>query len=118
MQLLTKLVSSPSKFSADDAYNSLNQLLDQNNPVHAAAFLTALKSHGLDSNPEIIQGCARAMRDHSVKITLPPEIHQEIVDVVGTGGDGHNTFNVSTTAAMVAAGAGCKVVKVLRQFNV
>lgn len=62
------------------------------------------------------------MREYSIKINLDDSGHASgsggqkkrgpICDIVGTGGDGHNTFNVSTTAGIVAAGAGCRVYKV------
>ncbi|HET6632393.1 MAG TPA: anthranilate phosphoribosyltransferase, partial [Rhodanobacteraceae bacterium] len=51
-----------------------------------------------------ITGAARVMRDFAVKVPLPPTPH--LVDIVGTGGDGACSFNISTTAMFVAAAAG------------
>ena len=54
------------------------------------------------------------MRSYSVKIDrLELGEGEVVVDIVGTGGDGHDTFNVSTSAAIVAAGAGAIVCKVI-----
>jgi anthranilate phosphoribosyltransferase len=52
------------------------------------------------------------LRDRSLKATVEEPEGDFIVDIVGTGGDGYNLFNVSTTAAIVAAGAGARVIKV------
>jgi anthranilate phosphoribosyltransferase len=71
-----------------------------------AAFLVALRLKG--ETADEIAGCAEAMRAHV--LTVHPE-RTDLVDVVGTGGDGANTFNISTTSAIVAAAAGAAVAK-------
>lgn len=70
-----------------------------------AAFLTALRSKG--ETAEEMTGFVEAMRAAAV----PVEIDEPIVDLVGTGGDKSGTFNISTTAAFIAAGAGVKIAK-------
>jgi len=72
-----------------------------------AAFLVALrmKSESIDE----IEGAARVMRDLATRVTVQDTTH--LVDIVGTGGDGANLFNVSTAAACVAAAAGARVAK-------
>jgi|WetSurMetagenome_2_1015567.scaffolds.fasta_scaffold212132_2 anthranilate phosphoribosyltransferase len=71
------------------------------------AFLTALHMKG--ESPAEIAAFARVMRRHAVAIR--PVTKGILVDTCGTGGDGMHTFNISTTAAFVAAGAGIPVVK-------
>jgi anthranilate phosphoribosyltransferase len=71
-----------------------------------AGFLIALRAKG--ETAEEIAGCAEAMREHVLRVHPTRE---DVVDVVGTGGDGARTFNVSTTAAFVAAAAGAAVAK-------
>ncbi|MBN2735089.1 MAG: anthranilate phosphoribosyltransferase [Methanomicrobiaceae archaeon] len=71
------------------------------------AFLTALVMKGETSSE--IAAFASVMRRNAVKIT--PKERGMLVDTCGTGGDGKNTFNISTAAAFVAAGAGATVVK-------
>jgi anthranilate phosphoribosyltransferase len=72
-----------------------------------AAFLVALRMKG--ETVEEITGCARVMRDKATFIRTPPG--STPVDTAGTGGDGAQTFNISTTAAFVAAGAGVLMAK-------
>ena len=74
-------------------------------PAQMAAFLMALRVRG-ETLAEITGAC-RLMREKMLPVDAPPDA----VDIVGTGGDGHNTFNVSTCAAIVAAGAGVPVAK-------
>ncbi|MBQ6137191.1 MAG: anthranilate phosphoribosyltransferase, partial [Kiritimatiellae bacterium] len=74
--------------------------------VELAAFLTALAKMPVTADG--LTGAARAMRDAGVKVDLGGI---DAVDIVGTGGDGAGTFNVSTTAAFIAAGAGVPVAK-------
>jgi anthranilate phosphoribosyltransferase len=56
-----------------------------------------------------ITGAARVMRELSAKVDAPPHAH--FVDIVGTGGDGSSSFNISTTAMFVAAAAGARIAK-------
>lgn len=71
-----------------------------------AAFVVALRMKGETS--EEMTGLAEALRSAAVPVELGAE---EAVDIVGTGGDGSHTFNISTTAALIAAGAGARVAK-------
>jgi anthranilate phosphoribosyltransferase len=74
--------------------------------IQAAAFLGALGARGVDEN-ELV-GFAESLRAHALGIEIGRE---PLVDTCGTGGDGLRTFNFSTAAALVAAGAGAAVAK-------
>ena len=75
-------------------------------PAQIGAFITALRIRG--ETPEVIAGCAEAMRENFTPVATDGGI---VVDTCGTGGDGAQTFNISTGAALVAAGAGVRVAK-------
>lgn len=75
--------------------------------TQAAAFLMGLRVKG--ETPEEIAGLVDAMRSFAVPVEIADA--RLLVDVVGTGGDDMGTFNISTTAALVVAGAGAKVAK-------
>ena len=75
-------------------------------PAQISAFLVALRLKG--ETMEEIAGCARVMRDKAVRVS--PQ-RTDLVDTAGTGGDKSGTFNISTTAAFVIAGAGLGVAK-------
>ncbi|MFC1897581.1 anthranilate phosphoribosyltransferase [Chloroflexota bacterium] len=74
-------------------------------PAQFGTFVTALRLKG-ETVDEIV-GLARTMRAKAVPVTVA----EPVVDTCGTGGDGLHTFNISTTAAFVAAGAGLKIAK-------
>jgi anthranilate phosphoribosyltransferase len=75
-------------------------------PAQIGGFLVALRAKG--ETAEEIAGCAEAMREHALPVR---PARTDLVDVVGTGGDGARTFNISTAAAIVAAAAGAAVAK-------
>lgn len=75
-------------------------------PVQTSAFLVLLASKG--ETADEIAGLVRTMRSHSTKVSIPSD---DVLDIVGTGGDGHHTVNISTAAAVLAASCGAKVAK-------
>lgn len=75
-------------------------------PAQAAAFLAAIEMRGMHL-PEL-RGFHSALSRNGITVDLGEE---NLIDVCGTGGDGKNTFNISTAAAFVLAGAGIKVAK-------
>ncbi len=75
-------------------------------PAQIAAYITALRLRG--ETPAVIAGSAEAMRQ---KFTAVHALPGAVADTCGTGGDGAHTFNISTAAAFVAAGAGVTVAK-------
>ncbi|KAF9464189.1 anthranilate phosphoribosyltransferase, TrpD [Collybia nuda] len=111
--LLNKLVQTPEYFSPNDLKLALHHLFtpDALHPAQIGAFLTALHVHRVERRPESLAAAASVLRDKSLKATVQDMENDFVVDIVGTGGDGYNLFNVSTTAAVVAAGAGARVIK-------
>tara|TARA_Y100000588_G_C14245182_1_gene921123 strand:+ start:73 stop:1041 length:969 start_codon:yes stop_codon:yes gene_type:complete len=90
----------------DDAASVMREIMSgEATPAQLGAFLTAIRLKG--ETTEEIAGMATMMREFSLKVN----VDGMLVDSVGTGGDGLNTFNISTAAAFVAAGAGLKVAK-------
>jgi anthranilate phosphoribosyltransferase len=94
----------------DEAYHAMREIMGgQSTPTQNAAFLAALSTKSTKAETvDEIAGCATAMRELAIPVPHPG---METLDIVGTGGDGSNTFNISTTAALIAAAAGAKVSK-------
>ena len=95
--------------SYDEAYQVMNEIMSgETTPTQNAAFLAALstKTAKAETTDEIA-GCAAAMRDHATKV----ETGMDVFEIVGTGGDNAQSFNISTTSALVAAAGGMKVAK-------
>ncbi|MFN8532170.1 MAG: anthranilate phosphoribosyltransferase [Dehalococcoidia bacterium] len=104
-ETIAKLVDGQS-LSRGEAAGAMHELMSgEATPAQAAAFLVALRIKG--ETVEEIAGLASAMREKAE----PVRAAGTLIDIVGTGGDGHGTLNISTAAAFVAAGAGLKVAK-------
>ena len=107
-EAIVKIVSKED-LTYDEAYTVMNEIMSgETTPTQNAAFLASLstKSAKAETTAEIA-GCAAAMRDHATKV----ETGMEVFEIVGTGGDNAHSFNISTTAALVAASGGVKVAK-------
>ena len=93
--------------SREQAAAAIDRMLEGNAPpVQMSALLVALRMKG--ETPDEVAGAAQAMRGRAARV----EVSQDrLIDTCGTGGDGAQTFNISTTAAFVAAGAGARVAK-------
>jgi anthranilate phosphoribosyltransferase len=93
--------------SRDEARATMGEIMGgEATQAQIAGFLVALRAKG--ETADEIAGCAEAMREHVLRVH--PK-RTDIVDVVGTGGDGANTYNISTAAALVTAAAGAAVAK-------
>lgn len=93
--------------SEHEARQSLYELVQNgaDNPAQMAAFVVLLRAKG--ETPEEIAGMAKAMDDLCLRVETP----YDVLDIVGTGGDGIGSVNISTGATVVAAAAGAKVAK-------
>ena len=91
----------------DEMFEVFGAVMDgETSDVQKSAFLVALRMKG--ETPDEITGAALAMRERVTPLDVDRE---NLVDTCGTGGDGRGTFNISTIAAIVAAGAGANVAK-------
>ncbi len=105
-QAIAKLFNRQS-LSAEEAEAAMDEIMTGGaTPTQIGAYLAALRLKG--ETPDEIVGSARAMRAKSLKIHTQQTL---LVDTCGTGGDRSGTFNISTTAAFVVAGAGVAVAK-------
>lgn len=101
----TKLIEK-SDLSFEEANAVLNEIMSgETSQVQTAAFLAALSTKG--ETVEEITACACAMRSHALKV----EHAMDLLEIVGTGGDGAKTFNISTTSSIIIASSGVKVAK-------
>jgi len=92
--------------STDEARAAMGDVMDgEATAAQLSALLMGLRMRG--ETVDELAGFAAAMRDRAVRVDAP----EGAIDVVGTGGDGSGTFNISTTAALVAAAAGIPVAK-------
>ena len=93
----------------DEAYAVISEIMSgKTTPTQNAAFLAALSTKSTKAETiEEITGCAAAMRDSATK--FPNDM--DLLEIVGTGGDGAHSFNISTTTAIVCAAAGLKIAK-------
>ena len=103
--LLSRLVEHEDLTAEETAAVMDDVLTDAASPVQVAAFLAALRVKR--ETPAEVAGLAKAMLDHAVRFEVPGRT----VDIVGTGGDGAHTVNISTMASLVIAGTGLTVVK-------
>ena len=101
MKLLEKFSSGNSLKKSEIKEVFLSIMNNECNDAEIIAFLMTLKTKG--ETVEEITGAAEVLREMSLKLNLNSK---ELVDTCGTGGDGQNTFNISTASAIVAATAG------------
>ena len=99
-------VVSGHSLTMEEAQLTMNEIMEgQATPAQLGAFLAGLRAKG--ETPQEIAGMALTMRQKSLKV----QAAGSLVDTCGTGGDGKDTFNISTASAFVASGAGIKVAK-------
>ncbi|MFO8011200.1 MAG: anthranilate phosphoribosyltransferase [Dehalococcoidia bacterium] len=105
-EAITRIVEG-NDLSMNETEAVMNEIMGgEATPAQIASFITALRIKG--ETVEEIAGCARIMQEHALHVN--PQ-RMDVVDTCGTGGDGIGTFNISTTVAFVAAGAGLGVAK-------
>ena len=111
MQLTTiAKVINGQDLSFDEAAAAMDAIMDgAATPAQIGSYLTALRMKR--ETVDEIAGSAGSMRRHVIPVDVPLGRGQFLLDTCGTGGDGKQTFNISTTAAFVIAGAGLKVAK-------
>lgn len=105
-EVINKL-SSRQNLSKDEAYAAMNDIMSGNaTEAQIAAFLMGLRLKG--ETVDEIAGCATSMREKATRIN---STQKNVIDTCGTGGDASGTFNISTTAAIIASAGGAIVAK-------
>lgn len=105
-QVIKKLVEGEN-LTEKEAYSAIYEIMSgEALASQVGAFLTAMRIKG--ETVEEITGAAKAMRDKALPLKLNSDY---VIDTCGTGGDGKNTFNISTAVSIIAASAGVKVAK-------
>lgn len=109
-EILKPLAEDGAAMTREQAVHALEEILTGTVPeVETAALLTVMATRG-EQAPELA-GFVQVMRERVTPLPLEPAERDELVDIVGTGGGGPQTFNISSGAALVAAAAGAKVAK-------
>ena len=99
-------VSNHEDLTYNEAYITMDEIMSADaSEVQMSAYLTAMSMKG--ETIEEITASAKAMRDHCIRLLND----EEVLEIVGTGGDGSNTFNISTTSSIVISAAGVPVAK-------
>ncbi len=94
----------------DEAKEAFERLfLGEMDENEARKLLVEMAERG--ESAEEIAAAAEVMRRHSIKLPVPEELQEKLIDNCGTGGDKSGSFNISTTVSLVLAGAGCFVAK-------
>lgn len=105
-----RAVARGAALSRDEARRAVASLLDDEiPPAVAGGLLASLAAAG--ETVEVLAGTVDVLRSRATRPPVPERLAAQAIDVCGTGGDGHGTFNVSTAAAFVVAGAGVPVAK-------
>jgi len=105
-EAIDALVSQRRDLTESEAAATMREILSgEATPAQLGAFLIALRLKG--ETVDEITGMATVMREHALRV----EVEEPLLDTCGTGGDERGTFNVSTAAAFVAAGAGVRIAK-------
>ena len=108
LQLAIRKLAGGESLTSDDARAAFELVMTgEASPVQISALLIALRIKG--ETPAEVAGVVRAMRD--VMVRMPADRPEELVDTCGTGGGTVQTFNISTAAALLAAGAGVRIAK-------
>lgn len=108
-EAIAKLVSGHN-LSREEATVAMQEIMEgEATSSQIGSFLTALRIKG--ETVDELAGLAAVMRAKATHVALPANLDRPVIDTCGTGGDGCNTFNISTTAAFVVAGAGAVVAK-------
>ncbi|MGP8319895.1 MAG: anthranilate phosphoribosyltransferase [Methanosarcinaceae archaeon] len=107
MKSYIQKLSEGKNLTTGEAEDAIKKIFNNSTDAQIGAFLIALKMKG--ETPDEIAGFAKGMKKAANLIS--PQVKGTLVDTCGTGGDIHNTINVSTAAAIVTAGAGVPVAK-------
>ena len=109
-EAIEKIATCKGDLSYGEAYTVMNEIMTgQTTATQNAAFLAALSTKSTKAETiDEISGCAAAMREQATPVPHPG---MEVLEIVGTGGDGAHSFNISTTSAMIIAAAGIPVAK-------
>lgn len=102
-----KQLAEQKNLTRGEAYSAMDEIMSGNaTEAQIAAFLMGLRLKG--ETVDEIAGCAQVMREKAVRISTK---RPDVIDTCGTGGDASGTFNISTTAAIIASAAGANVAK-------